>query len=119
MRILTEITDDPKQTFIVPLENNQTFTLVLEFSDQQERWIYSISDLPTSDITINGNVLVSNPNLLRQFKRNINFGISCISEDGDDPSFIDDFITNRVEIGILTADEVQQIEDEFFDIPVE
>jgi len=118
MRIITEITDDPKQQFDVPLENNQFFKLELEFIDQQERWIYNIKDIPGSPIIINGNSLVTNPNLLRQFVRTLNFGISCISEDGDDPSFIDDFSIGRVELGILTAAEVQQIEDEFFDIPV-
>ena len=119
MIILTEITDDPKQKFTVQREDNETFTLELEFLDQQERWIYNISDIPNSDIVINGSSIVSNPNLLRQFKRTLDFGISCTSKDGDDPSFIDDFSSGRVELGILTAAEVQKIEDDFFSIKVE
>ncbi len=116
MIILTEITDDPKQKFSVQLESNKFFTLELEFIDQQERWIYSISDIPDSDIVIKGSAMVSNPNLLRQFTRTLDFGISCTSEDGDDPSFINDFSSGRVELGILTKEEVDQIEDEFFSI---
>ncbi len=119
MIIITEITDDPKQKFTVQREDNETFTLELEFLEQQERWIYSISNLVNSDIVINGNSIVSNPNLLRQFKRILDFGISCTSADGVDPSFIDDFSSGRVELGILTAAEVQEIEDDFFSVKVE
>lgn len=119
MIIITEITDDPKQKFTVQREDNETFTLELEFLEQQERWIYNISNLVNSDIVINGSSIVSNPNLLRQFKRTLDFGISCTSEDGVDPSFIDDFSSGRVELGILTEAEVQEIEDDFFSVKVE
>ncbi len=113
MIILTEITDDPKQLFTVVLENNDTVTLGLEYIDQQQKWIYNLS-YPTSELTINGNALIGSPNILRQFQRIINFGIGVITNQGDDPSFIDDFSTGRATINILTAEEVQQVEDTFY-----
>ena len=113
MKILTEISDDSKQLFTVVLENNQTFNFALEFLDQQERWIYNLTYEP-ADLTIQGSSIVNSPNILRQFERIIDFGIGIITDQGDDPSFIDDFSSGRATINILTAEEVQAVEETFY-----
>ena len=41
MKQITEISQDPKQRFDVTTEDNQTFELKLEYSDQQQGWFYS------------------------------------------------------------------------------
>jgi hypothetical protein len=111
MITLTEITSDPNQKFSVQLEDNSNFTLVLEFMEQQESWIASISDIPNSDKIINGFRVVSSVNLLRQYNRIIPFGIAIETEDGDDPFRIDDFSSGRATFNILNSEEVEQIEE--------
>lgn len=110
MIILTEITDDPKQKFQIQLENNQTFTLDIEFVEQQECWYCSISDIQNNSLVINSLRLTTMPNILRQWARIIPFGIAIESEDGDDPFAIDDFLTKRVTLNILNEEEVAEVE---------
>lgn len=110
MITLKEITNDPKQKFSVQLEDNSSFTLELEFIEQQEQWIANISDIPNSNKIINGIKLINSPNLLRQYQRIIPFGISIETKNDDDPFKLDDFSTNRAAINILNSDEVDQID---------
>lgn len=110
MITLTEITDDPNQEFTVQLEDNSSFTMQLEFLDQQEQWSLNISNIPNSSKIINGVKVVSSINLLRQFQRIIPFGILIETKEGDDPFQIDDFSTGRATFNILNADEVEEID---------
>lgn len=108
---LTEIKDQPKQKFSVQLEDNSSFTLELEFIEQQEQWIMNISDIPNSDKIINGFRVTASENLLRQYRRIISFGILVETKNGDDPFRIDDFSSERATLNILTSEEVNQVEE--------
>lgn len=110
MITLTEITEDPKQKFSVQLSDNRTFTLELEFIEQQEQWSINVFDIPDTSKQIKGFRVVNSVNLLRQFQRIIPFGIAVISEDSEDPFKIDDFSSGRISFNILDQDEVDNIE---------
>lgn len=110
MITLTEITEDPKQEFTVQLEDNSSFTMELEFIEQQEQWILNISNIPNSDKVINGLRVVTSINLLGQFQRIIPFGILISTKEGDDPFRIDDFVSGRAAFNILNTDEVEEID---------
>lgn len=111
MRQITEISEDPNQRFDVVTENNETFELVLEYSDQQEGWFYSIT---FGDVTINRSRIVTGLNILRNYQNIIPFGISISTDDLSEPIFIDDFSTERVKLLLLTEEEVQQVETDFY-----
>jgi len=111
MRQLTEITDDPKQTFDVITEDNQNFELGLEYSDQQQGWFFSII---FGNLSINGMRLTTSPNILRQYKNILPFGISIAVDDLSEPFLIDDFITERVKAFLLTPEEVEGIEEDIY-----
>ena len=113
MKLLTEISQDPKQRFDVKTEDNQTFELKLEYSDQQQGWFYSIT---FGDIVINNARLVTSPNIIRQFKNVLPFGIFIATDDLSEPLFIDDFSTERVKFLLLTPDEVEQVEIDFYNV---
>jgi hypothetical protein len=108
MKLLTEITNDFKQRLEVTLEDNNTFILQLEFIQSQNNWFYSITY--GDNFRIVNHRLVTSFNILRQYRRLIPFGIGCTTSDGTDPYYVDDFVTGRVEITILTQDEVNTIE---------
>ena len=111
MKQITEISQDPKQILDVVIEDNQTFELKLEYSDQQQGWFYSIT---FGDVIINGSRLVTGLNILRNYQNILPFGISIATDDLSEPIFIDDFSTERVRFILLTQAEVEQVETDFY-----
>lgn len=111
MKEITGLTDNSKQSLIFVLENNTTFTLYLEFRSNINSWFYSITK---DNFILNNKKLVMSPNILFQFTNILNFGISVLVNDGQDPSAIDDFINERVRLFVIENSEKQEIEDEFF-----
>lgn len=111
MKQITEISKDPKQRFDVVTEDNQTFELKLEYSDQQQGWFYAIT---FDDVTVNGARLTMGANILRQFQNVLPFGLLVETDDLSEPIFIDDFSTERVRLLLLTQEEVEQVEIDFY-----
>lgn len=111
MRQITEISSEPKQRFDIVTEDNQTFELKLEYSDQQEGWFYSIT---FGILTINNSRIVTGTNILRAYKNILPFGISILTDDLSEPTRIDDFSTQRVKFFILNQDEVKGVETDFY-----
>lgn len=103
-------------------EANQKFTIL--FDDTSEKIIIELIYRPTqlgwfmdvsyNDFAVKGIRVCVAPNALRQFKNVIPFGISIYTEDGQEPLFIDDFITGRANIGILNKEEVEIVETEIY-----
>jgi hypothetical protein len=111
MKQITEISDDAKQRFDIVTEDNQSFELQIEYSDQQGGWFYSIT---FGDFSMNGVRLVTGANILRPYKNLLPFGISIVTDDLSEPIFIDDFSTDRVKFYLLTEEEVDQVESDFY-----
>jgi len=107
---ITEITDEAKQQFTLIGENQESISFYLEYKPSQQSWYFNLEYLNT---TANGLKLVNSPNVIRNYKNVLPFGISCIVTDGTDPYFIDDFINDRVQIFLLNEAEVVQIEELF------
>lgn len=108
MRQLTELTNEFKQSFVFRTEANQNFNFYLEFIPSQQSWYYNLS---YGNLTLNGQRLATSPNILRQFRNLLPFGIACITDDASEPFLIDDFITERVKVYLLTPSDVLLAED--------
>lgn len=111
MDIITTITQYPNQQFTLVLENNETALMRLYYNSRMESWYF---DLTYNDLTINGVKVVLHPNILRQFRNIIPFGLSILSESFVEPFEIECFSSARVEIGILNKEEVEEIEAEVY-----
>lgn len=112
MKLLNKISSAPRQQFKVIGIGGERIDLLMWFSPTQGAWMFNIS---WQGFTLNGAVMTLSPNILRGYRNNIPFGISCVSEDGIDPAYVDDFETGRVQLFILSRDEVQQIEGAMFE----
>jgi len=112
MKQITEITDYPNQKFTVVTETNESFELKLQYSDVNQGWFYSLNydDL----VIINNARVVTSANMLRNFKNQLPFGLSAITNDGSEPIFVDDFSTGRVSMFLLNESDVAEIEQEFY-----
>lgn len=111
MKRITELTQDYKQTYTLVTEDNKTLILNLEFIQQQREWSFG---LVYNNYTLTGQRLILAPNILRRYKNLFPFGLFIQADDGLDPFLLDDFITGRVAVYLLTAAEVEEVEVQFY-----
>lgn len=90
MKLITGITDAPVQTFGLILADGSRAICTLRFRDQQTGWFLDVS---YGTIEINGMRLVSTPNILRQFREVLPFGLAFAMPAGADPVDIEAFST--------------------------
>lgn len=113
MQVITTLTNSPNQFHELVLDNNETADFRLYFSGRMQSWFY---DITYRDISIYGSKVVLTPNSLRQLKNIIPFGLAFFSDSDIEPFQIDDFGSGRIRLGVLTNEEVKQIEEEVFNL---
>jgi hypothetical protein len=112
MRYLNKINNTALQSFAMTGNPGQRIVATVRFLPSQELWMM---DLVYNDFILNGIIITQAPNLLRGYKNLIPFGMACQCIDNIDPHFIDDFATQRARLYLLTAAEVEQIEQGLFE----
>lgn len=113
MRQITTITESPKQSMTLVLENNETVDFYIYYLTRQQSWFF---DFTYKDLTVNCSRVVLTPNALRQFKHIIHFGIAFIANDDVEPFQLDDFSSGRVGLYVLNSDDVNTVESEIFNL---
>lgn len=123
MQEVQNLTNDASQTVNLVLDDSSILNLSLYFKQSINSWIF---DLKRNDFYLYGQRLVCSPNLLRQFKNIIPFGLSIISNDNLDPCLLSDFVNNgtnistqtfqerRIRIFLLSSTDVNQVESDFY-----
>lgn len=111
MKLLEGITDAPKQTMAFFLADGSKATLSLEYSPNQLAWFY---DVAWVDFAANGRRLVASPNILRQFRELIPFGIAVLTAGGADPLQQEDLVAVATSFVLLEADDVANVEETAF-----
>lgn len=112
MIYLDRLTNDPMQQYTLVGENGEQIPFSLRYLPRQQSWMYSIS---YGDFTANGKLLHLSINALRQWKNIIPFGLCIMSSDGFEPYYINDFVTDRVQLYLLDAAEVAELEQDLFE----
>lgn len=111
MQEITTLTNNPIQRHQLVLENNETVDFKLYYEARVQGWYF---DFSYKDLTVNGLKVVLSPNILRNFKRLIPFGLSFSAQNDIQPFWLNDFSSNRVKMYVLNSEEVEQIEEEVF-----
>lgn len=106
MQKITSLTNDYKQKIKIPIYTGKILELNFKYSESQSCWFY---EFIYEGFRAGWYMLVNSPNALREFQFILPFGIGCSVTDGQDPYFLNDFITGRVSVYILTKDEVFEI----------
>lgn len=109
--LLANITNFANQSMVLQLPNGETADLVLVFDATSERWVIDVS---YSNTIIKGKGLCCYPNVLRQWRKVIPFGLACTTRDQTDPFTVNDFVTGRVGLFLLTAEDVLAVEATVF-----
>ena len=112
---MTSFTSAPKQFYQLVLDNNETADFHIRYMPRMLSWYFDISYKNTN---INNVKIVLHPNILRQFRNKLPFGLMFYTENGSpvEPFQITDFKTGRVKMGILNEEEIIQVESEIFNV---
>lgn len=112
MNLIQGITDDPIQHTAIVLVDGTKISLTLTFDPLQQGWfadlVYTRSDATTW--TLNGEKFVSSPNLLRQFRNLIPFGLMIVTNNGMDPLNLEDFEDGTATVYLLEASDITAVE---------
>lgn len=111
MKYLNKITDAAQQRFFLSGNEGAKIEMVLRYMPTQEAWFV---DFTYEDVEIKGVRVVNSLNLLRNYRNLIDFGIQCDTVSGLDPYFPSDFADQSANLYLLTEDEVNNIEVEFY-----
>lgn len=111
MNLLNKINDSAAQQFTIIGEAGEQISFLLYFLPSQNGWYCDIS---WGDFEVQGLKILVGPNILRRWSNIITFGLTCYSTDGYDPQYINDFLTGRIQLYILSASDVQAVEAGLF-----
>lgn len=112
MQEITSITSYPNQRMTLKLENNQgNIDFHLYYKPRIEAWFF---DIEYNGNSINGLKVCLHPNILRQYRKIIPFGISFISSSKVEPFQLSAFSEKKVRLFLLNKDDVQNIEKNIY-----
>lgn len=111
MQRITNLSNEADQVSKVVLADGSVVTFEFFYLPAIERWAFSLSH---TAITLGRSILCAGPNILREFKNIIPFGLGCYTTDGADPFYIEDFASGRVTLFVLDASEVEFFEQAVF-----
>lgn len=129
MNLINGITDQASQSITVPLPDGTKLVMNLMYLDQNMGWYFLPSNNTATDLSNyglnwnngqwkeNGRRIVSHPNMLRQYRNIINFGLACgyatapiFASNMREPTNIQDFSSGAFALYTLTAAEVAAFE---------
>lgn len=111
MNQIDNLSDDANQLTRVALPDGSLVSLALVYRPATQRWTVSVT---RNDFTVNNVNLCVHPNILRQWRNLIPFGLACVTTDSGDPVLIDDFTSGRATLYILTQADVTEVELNIF-----
>ena len=109
MQLLSAITDAADQLLAVSLPDGSVAQLELFYRPAIQRWTVDINH-PL--LNMHGFNLTQGPNILRQWRNIVPFGMALISKNGLDPMYAEDFSNGNCQLYILTPGEVELVETE-------
>ncbi len=111
MLYINKITDDALQNVTLTGIPNVQIGMTLRYMPRRQSWVMGIT---YQDFQLEGIAVVTSLNLLRQWRDILPFGISCLRTDGLDPYQITDFENLVANLYLLNADDVEQIEQDWY-----
>ena len=108
MQIITSITSNPKQRFVLRLDNNEAVIMHLYYYPTQQSWYF---DIDYNGYINRGNKVVLTMNALRHLKKRLPFGIAFVSGSTAEPFQLEDFSSGNVLMLLLNEQDVIDIEE--------
>ena len=103
---ILSLTDAPKQQFNALISGYDSATIYLEYKPQQYGWFMTVT---WGTFVLSNERVSASPNLLRQFKDILPFGLMITGDESLDPSAIDSWVEKN-QMYFLDAADVVEIE---------
>jgi len=113
MLLINSITNDPIQQMVLDGIPGIQVTVVLRFMPRIQIWNMDVS---YTNFIADGIPLVCSPNLLRQWRNIIPFGIGITNNYHLDPYTINDFSTGVSQFYLLDSTDVANIEQTIYSV---
>lgn len=111
MLYINKITADPQQQINLTGVPGLSIAMTLRFMPRIQKWI---AGFVAGTESIQGIAVTTSPNILRQFRNTIPFGIACLTASGLDPFALNDFFDQNSNLYLLDAADVETIEQGYF-----
>ncbi len=107
MNLIDNLSSEANQLTRLILPDGTQVDFNLIYRPTIGRWMLNVS---RGTFSVDGLNICVFPNLLSQWRELIPFGLACVTTDGADPVYIDDFSSGRAQLFLLTQDEVASVE---------
>ena len=111
MLLINSLTNDPMQQFSLTGIPGVQVGVLLRFMPRIEIWNM---DITYGSFIAEGIPLVCSPNLLRQWRNIIPFGIACTNIYKLDPYTVNDFADGTASLYLLNSADVAAVEAQLF-----
>lgn len=108
MKRLDGIRATGTQKLSTTASNGDTVLMTLFFKASVQLWFF---DLEWNSFVLKGNRVYSSLNMLSQYEAIIPFGLATITEGGGEPFLVNDFSQGRVNMYLLSPEEVEEVQD--------
>ena len=108
MKRLDGIRATGTQKLATTASNGDPVLMTLHYKSAVQQWFI---DIEWNNFNLLGNRVYSSPNMLSQYEAIIPFGLACITEGGGEPFLVNDFSSGRVNIYLLSPEEVIEIQE--------
>jgi hypothetical protein len=112
MKLITALTADATQQIVLIGELKENIKFTLYYKPSQQSWFFDIDD---GTFILRGVQLGLSYNVLRNYKNLLTYGIGCASTDGQDPYYINDFVSGRVRLFLLNSTDKEFIEGQVYE----
>ena len=113
---IDNLSDAADQLTTLQMPDGSVGTLELFFLGATNRWSFNFTHPQFPAGALNGQMLCVHPNILRNFKNILSFGMACLSQNGTDPVDIEAFASGRTSLYLLDAADVAAIEQDIYGI---
>lgn len=101
---MQQITITENSTIEIINAQNETYTGYINYNSSRQGWFL---DLVSESFSIYGIRMTSVPNILRQWKDRLGFGVCVLTENKSEPFFLEDFNTGRAKLYLLEPDDLK------------
>lgn len=110
MQQIQGITNQPNQNMTVNLPGGTILVITMLYRDSQLGWFFTGINWNNGQWIENGRRIVTHPNMLRQYKSILPFGMACFTVNNREPTQLQDFASGASNLFILSAQEVLDFE---------
>ncbi len=108
---ITNLSSEPKQEITMLLDDNSKVKLTFEYKSNQMGWFFGIE---YENYNYQNIRLTTAYNLLRAYCNYLPFGLRVDTPDYGEPTNITDFITGYATVYLLTKEDVQTVESNYY-----